>query len=408
MSSPPDTALQIRLVDTPAAIDAASWNRLLAATGESTPFMHHEYLLALHASGSASAQAGWLAQFLVAESQGRLVAACPLYLKEHSYGEYVFDWAWADAYQRTGLAYYPKLLAAVPFTPVPGARLLAADEDTRRLLLRALAQIARDNGLSSAHLLFMTDAEAAAASAEGWLMRHSVQFHWENRAPPLAPYADFAEFTAGLQREKRKKIAQERRRVAEAGVGFRVLEGAAIDDEAWDFFYRCYTLTYRAHRSTPYLTRDFFERMARTMPENWLLFVAERAGRRIAASLVAIDPQQRVAYGRYWGAVEHVPLLHFEACYYQPLAWCIAQGYRRFEGGAQGEHKMARGLLPVRTHSAHWLAHPRFAGAVADFLAHEGAGIDAYVNELQERNPFKEAPSDTPGGGAPPRGATSC
>jgi len=387
MSSSPDTGLRIRLVDTPAAVDAAAWNQLLEATGEPTPFMRHEYLLALHESGSTSAQAGWQAQFLLAEAGDSLVAACPLYLKQHSYGEYVFDWAWADAYQRTGLAYYPKLLAAVPFTPVPGARLLARDDDARRLLLQAMAQIAGDNGLSSAHLLFMTDAEARAAQAEGWLLRHAVQFHWENRAP--LPYADFAEFAAGLQREKRKKITQERRRVAEAGVSFRVLEGAQIDAEAWDFFYRCYTLTYRAHHSTPYLTRDFFQRMAGTMAGNWLLFIAERDCRTIAASLVAIDPARRVAYGRYWGAVEHVPLLHFEACYYQPLEWCIAQGYRRFEGGAQGEHKMARGLLPVRTNSAHWLAHPRFAGAVADYLAHEGAGIDAYVDELRERNPFK-------------------
>ena len=382
----PDAPARIRLVDTPGAIDATRWNELLDATGDATPFMRHEYLLALHESASASPEAGWVAQFLVVEDGDTLAAACPLYLKEHSYGEYVFDWAWADAYQRTGLAYYPKLLVAVPFTPVPGARLLARDDDARRLLLRALAQIARDNGLSSVHLLFMTDADARAAEAEGWLLRHAVQFHWENRA---TPYADFAAFTAGLQREKRKKIAQERRRVADAGVTFRVLEGEEIDTDAWDFFYRCYSLTYRAHHSTPYLTRDFFARMAQTMPQHWLLFIAERGGERIAASLVAIDPAQGVAYGRYWGAVEHVPLLHFEACYYQPLDWCIAQRYRRFEGGAQGEHKMARGLLPVRTNSAHWLAHPRFASAVSDFLEREGAGIDAYVDELRERNPFK-------------------
>ena len=382
----PDAPPRIRLIDTPGAIDAARWNELLDATGDATPFMRHEYLLALHESASASPEAGWVAQFLVVEDGDTLAAACPLYLKEHSYGEYVFDWAWADAYQRTGLAYYPKLLVAVPFTPVPGARLLARDDDARRLLLRALAQIARDNGLSSVHLLFMTDADARAAEAEGSLLRHAVQFHWENRAEP---YADFAEFAAGLQREKRKKIAQERRRVADAGVTFRVLEGKEIDSKAWDFFYRCYTLTYRAHHSTPYLTRDFFARLAQTMPQHWLLFIAERGGERIAAPLVAIDPAQGVAYGRYWGAVEHVPLLHFEACYYQPLDWCIAQRYRRFEGGAQGEHKMARGLLPVRTNSAHWLAHPRFASAVSDFLEREGAGIDAYVDELRERNPFK-------------------
>ena len=209
--------------------------------------------------------------------------------------------------------------------------------------------------------------------------------------PAPRPYADFADFTAHLLREKRKKIAQERRRVAEAGVTLRALPGREIDKPLWDFFYRCYTLTYRAHHSAPYLTREFFREIARSMPEHWLMFVAERERRLIAASLIALDPERRVAYGRYWGAVEHVPCLHFEACYYAPLAWCIEQGYLRFEGGAQGEHKMARGLLPVRTTSAHWIADARFASAVDDFLAREGEGVTAYLNELDERNPLKRA-----------------
>jgi uncharacterized protein len=317
-----------------------------------------------------------------------LVAACPLYVKEHSYGEYVFDWAWADAYQRHGLAYYPKLLDAVPFTPVPGPRLLARDEAGRGLLLRAMQQLARDAKLSSAHLLFLDEADQQAAIAEGWMMRSTVQFHWTQREG--APYADFTDLLASLQREKRKKIQQERRRVADAGVTFTALAGAQIAPDDWDFFYRCYAQTYREHRSTPYLTRDFFDRMARTMPENWLLFQAWRGGARVAASLIGIDPEQRSAFGRYWGAVEHIPCLHFEACYYQPLAWCIANGYVRFEGGAQGEHKMARGLLPVQTWSAHWLAHPQFAQAVGDFLAREGAGMAGYMDELNERRPFKD------------------
>ena len=385
----------IRVFDDPAAIDAAQWNALLDTQPVRTPFMRHEYLLALHQSASAVPATGWLPQFLCVFDGAALIAACPLYLKEHSYGEYVFDWAWADAYQRHGLAYYPKLLDAVPFTPVPGPRLLARDAHGRRLLLRAMQQLVRDGGLSSAHLLFLEELDQQAARDEGWMMRSTVQFHWHNREPQ--PYADFAQFLASLQREKRKKIQQERRRVADAAVTLTTLVGEAIGKDDWDYFYRCYTLTYRAHHSTPYLTRDFFGRMAQTMAANWLLFVARQAGEPIAASLIAIDPQRKVAFGRYWGATLHVPCLHFDACYYQPLAWCIANGYGRFEGGAQGEHKMARGLLPVQTFSAHWLAHPQFAQAVADFLAREGAGVEHYLDELNDRAPFK-----APAGPAPP------
>ena len=382
----------IRVFDDPGAIDAAEWNSLLAAQPSATPFMRHEYLAALQASGSATNDTGWRAQFLAVFDGDALIAACPLYLKDHSYGEYVFDWAWADAYQRHGLAYYPKLLDAVPFTPVPGPRLLGRDDASRRLLLRAIEALARQARLSSAHLLFLDAADQRAAREAGWMLRASVQFHWLNRAG--AAYADFAEFLSSLQRDKRKKIQQERRKVAAAGIGFRLSRGREIEPADWDYFYRCYQLTYRAHHSTPYLTRDFFARMAALMPEHWLLFIAERAGRRIAASLIAIDAARGVAFGRYWGATEYHSCLHFEACYYRPLEWCIANRYIRFEGGAQGEHKMARGLLPVQTASAHWLAHPQFARAVADFLEREGAGVEAYVDELRERNPFKEPSLD--------------
>ena len=379
----------IRVVDDPAKIDAAQWNALLESQPSSTPFMRIEYLRALHDSNSATQSSGWAPQFLTIVEGNTLTAACPLYLKDHSYGEYVFDWAWADAYQRHGLSYYPKLLSAVPFTPVPGPRLLARDTTARGVLLQAMQQFAREAKLSSAHLLFLDEADQQAARDAGWMMRSTVQFHWTQREPQ--PYADFPDFLASLQREKRKKIQQERRRVDEAGVTFTTHQGGEITREEWDFFYRCYTLTYRAHHSTPYLTRDFFARMANTMAENWLLFVAWRGGERIAASLITIDPTRRAAFGRYWGATEHVNCLHFEACYYQPLVWCITQGYLRFEGGAQGEHKMARGLLPVQTWSAHWLAHPQFAQAVADFLAREGAGVENYISELNDRLPFKSA-----------------
>jgi predicted N-acyltransferase len=373
--------------DDPTAHDAASWNALLEMQAAPTPFMRHEYLAALHRSASAVPDSGWTPCFVAVERAGRLVAACPLYLKDHSYGEYVFDWAWADAYQRHGLAYYPKLLVAVPFTPVPGSRLLAADDNARRVLLAAVEQIGRESKLSSAHVLFLDDRERASAQDQGWMLRAGVQFHWTNRGP--LPYASFADFASTLAREKRKKIAQERRRVADAGVTLHALDGTAIADADWDFFYRCYTRTYREHHSTPYLTRAFFAETARTMARHWLLFVAERAGKRIATSLFALDPDRRVAFGRYWGAVERVDCLHFEACYYAPLAWCIEHGYQRFEGGAQGEHKMARGLMPVPTQSAHWLAHPAFSDAVARFLEREGAGVEAYVDELRERSPFR-------------------
>lgn len=380
----------IRLHHDVGSVDAPGWDALLAASLRPTPFLSHAYLDALHASGSATEDAGWAPHFLTLERAGKLMAACPLYLKAHSYGEYVFDWAWADAYERHGLAYYPKLLAAVPFTPVPGSRLLARDAPARRALLAAIESIARDNDLSSAHLLFADEADLEAAGTQGWLIRSTVQFHWRNRTP--LPYRDFDEFLAGLQRDKRKKILQDRRHVAEAGVEFSALTGADITQLDWDFFYECYGATYRAHHSTPYLTRRFFALMSERMPQHWLLFIARRDGRRIASSLVALDPQRRRAFGRYWGALERVPCLHFEACYYQPLAWCVEHGYEAFEGGAQGEHKMARGLMPVQTWSAHWLSHPAFSDAVARFLEREGQGVQAYVDELAERSPFKSEP----------------
>ena len=381
----------IQVHDNPASVDAAAWDQLLERQAAPTPFMRHAYLLALHESGSAVPETGWAPQFITLHDKQGLQAACALYLKSHSYGEYVFDWSWADAYRRHGLAYYPKLLGAVPFTPVPGARLLAAGSQWRTRLASAVGQFARQAKLSSAHLLFTDEADTAALQAQGWMIRQGVQFHWLQ--DDAAPMADFTELLARMQRDKRKKIQQERRKVAEQGLVFTAHVGPAIDEALWDFFYACYTLTYQAHHSTPYLTREFFQRMAATMPENWVMFVARRngsAGAPVAASLIAVDAQRGVAWGRYWGATEFVPCLHFEACYYQPLAWCLAQGYQRFEGGAQGEHKMARGLLPVATRSAHWLRDERFATAVADFLASEGQGIHSYIDELRERNPFKD------------------
>ncbi len=379
-----------RVVEDPGALDAQAWNDLLdrQTGGPHGPFMRHEYLAALHASGSATASSGWQPQWITLWQGEKLVAAAPLYLKRHSYGEYVFDWAWAEAYARHGLDYYPKGVVAVPFTPVPGPRLLAQDAPARAALLQALLTHAQALGWSSLHLLFAAEADLEATRHAGLLQRQTVQFHWHNTG-----YADFDAFLAALQQDKRKKIRQERRKVAEAGVTFEWRRGQDIQTDDWDFFYRCYERTYREHGNPPYLSRDFFARLAEQQPTLWLLFLAHnRQGQGMAASLVALSDdsaQPAAAYGRYWGALERVDCLHFEACYYQPLQWCIDHGVQRFEGGAQGEHKMARALLPVATHSAHWLAHPAFADAVERYLAQESGQIDRYLTHLENRNPLK-------------------
>ena len=379
----------IRVLDTPGQVDAADWNALLAlqTPGDGlNPFMRHEYLSAMFESGSATPATGWTARFFTLSRGNELVAACALYLKDHSYGEYVFDHAWANAYHQHGLAYYPKALVAPPFTPVPGPRLLARDAESRTLLVKALVAWCSDEKLSSLHLLFASDADVAACEEAGLMLRHNVQFHWTG---PPGGYRDFDDFLMSLSQDKRKKIRQERRKVSDAGVRFRWSLGKDISPADWDFFYSCYERTYYEHGNAPYLSRDFFQRMQDSMAENWLLFVGERDGTPIATSLIAVCARgiraagqfdsinlAKVAYGRYWGATERVDCLHFEACYYQPLQWCMEHGYQRFEGGAQGEHKMARALLPVKTTSAHWLAHPAFADAVERFLAREGEGIE--------------------------------
>ena len=410
-----------RVYTAPQEVPAQQWDALLNAQPEASPFMRHAYLLALHESGSACPATGWAPHFITLESAGRLVGACVVYTKTHSYGEYVFDWAWARAYQQHGLPYYPKALVAVPFTPVPGARLLAASPQARAALVRTLLRWSEQAGVSSLHLLFAAPADVAACAEAGLMLRHTVQFHWNNEAPTLVaaptalppegateaptPFRDFEAFLASLTQDKRKKIRQERRKVQDAGVRFECLEGRAIGPADWDFFYRCYERTYLEHGNAPYLSRDFFQRMADTMPDHWVLFKALRHGRPIASSLIAVNAlptgaespngleKSRVAYGRYWGALERVDCLHFEACYYQPLQWCIANGYQRFEGGAQGEHKMARALLPVKTTSAHWLAHPAFADAVARFLEREEQGLSDYVEALRQHSPFRHADS---------------
>ena len=276
-----------QVLGSPVELDAAQWNALLARQEAPSPFMRHEYLAAMERSKSATPPTGWTPRFVILRRDGQLVAGCALYLKDHSYGEYVFDWAWANAYEQHGLDYYPKALIATPFTPVPGARLLAVDARSRQALIEAVLDWCRKQKLSSLHLLFASDEDIAACAAAGLMLRHTVQFHWTNTG-----WADFDAFLASLAHDKRKKIRQERRKVEQAGVTFRWACGADIEPADWDFFYRCYERTYYEHGNSPYLTRDFFRRMAREMPGNWLLFIAERAGRPIATSLIALGTTQ--------------------------------------------------------------------------------------------------------------------
>jgi predicted N-acyltransferase len=372
----------LKIFDSLAAIPAREWDALAGGN----PTLRHAFLQSMIDAGCTVAETGWLPQFMTLwrEVDGRdtLCGAVPLYVKGHSYGEYVFDWAWAEAYQRNGLDYYPKLLAAVPFTPCSGARLMAHTAADRALLVEGLLNLARQSDVSSLHVLFPEAAEHRLLIDAGMMARTAIQFHWQNH-----DYRHFDEFLATLNHDKRKKLKQERRKVAEAGITFRRLPGEAISAQDWDFFAACYDHTYRAHHSTPYLNREFFGLIGARMPENILLIVAERDGRPIASALNLWEA--RTLYGRYWGAMQFHSGLHFETCYYQALEFCIERGIGVFEGGAQGEHKLARGFLPVKCHSAHWLKAPRFARAVDDFLRRERGGIEQYVDELGDSSPFK-------------------
>ncbi len=371
------TEARVEIVSSLACVEAEDWNRLAG----SQPFLRHAYLYGLEQAGCVGGASGWAPCHVLLYRSGELIGALPLYLKHHSYGEYVFDWAWAEAYGRHGLAYYPKLLTAVPFTPVQGRRLLAQGED-RLLLIDAARALARDHGCSSWHCLFPTAEETTFLAQQGLLLRHGVQFHWRN-----AGYADFDAFLATLSHDKRKKIKQERRRVREAGVRFEHRVGSAITDADWGFFESCYRATYAAHHAAPYLNLAFFRHLGATLGEHCLMVLGERNGAPLCAALNLFDATH--LYGRYWGARAFVPGLHFETCYYQAIEFAIARGLEVFEGGAQGEHKLARGLMPVTTTSAHWLAHPEFARALAQYLERESAGVAHYLGELSESSPFK-------------------
>jgi uncharacterized protein len=370
------------IVSSLSEIGQEQWDALVSAQEDPNPFLSYAFLHALHESGSAAPETGWQPQYIVLHDGEQLAAALPLYVKGHSYGEYVFDWAWADAYHRHGVEYYPKLLSAIPFTPVAGPRLMAVDDAARAALVEVLVATQGAAEVSSTHVLFPPEEQARQLQEAGFMLRSGVQFHWLNGG-----YGTFEDFLATLEQKKRKNIRAERRKVREAGVTMRRVRGPDATDADWVLFNRCYRHTYKAHYSTPYLNLDFFRRIGASMPDNILLVIASREGRDIAASLVIHN--ESTLFGRYWGELEHVPCLHFEAAYYQPLEFCIEQGIQAFEGGAQGEHKMARGFLPTRTWSAHWLAHPSFADAIERFLERERGGIDDYMDELNERNPFR-------------------
>ncbi|MGO4397351.1 GNAT family N-acetyltransferase [Achromobacter sp. PAB15] len=359
-------------------IDAQAWDALAG----DQPFLRHAFLCALHETGCAAPETGWAPHYLALWRDGGLVAATPLYLKSHSRGEYVFDYAWADAFQRHGMRYYPKLLSAIPFTPVTGPRLLASNDEDRATLVRGLVAFAEEVKVSSLHLLFPSDADMRVLREAGFMIRESVQFHWTNDG-----FADFDAFLARMSHDKRKKIRQDRKKVAAAGLAFRWLRGSDIQEADLAFFYDCYCRTYFQHGNPPYLNRDFFLRAYRDQPDAFVLIMAEREGEPVAAALNLAGGD--ALYGRYWGATEYVPGLHFETCYMQSIAYCIAHGIARFEGGAQGEHKMARGLLPTPTWSAHWVAHPGFAEAIQNFLNEETSAVTDYLGELEAHTPFK-------------------
>lgn len=375
------TPYTIELVTDINAIDASAWNALT----DHTPFIQHAFLSALAQSKSVGSGTGWTGYFItIRDGSMQLVGAMPVYVKTHSYGEYVFDWAWADAYAKHGVPYYPKLISAIPFTPVTCSKLLSYDAEISHLLIATLSHVVSQHQLSSAHVLFTSDTCRPYFEEAGWLRRDGVQFRWENKA-----YVQWETFLASLSHDKRKKIRQERKKVVDAGVTCKWLMGTEIQESDWDFFYRCYCNTYEAHYSTPYLTRSFFSLIGQAMPQHILLIIAERDGKTIAAALNIYN--ETTLYGRYWGAVEYVPNLHFELCYYQAQAFCIAHHIRYFEGGAQGEHKLARGFEPRPTYSYHHIAHPEFANAIADFVRKESGHMSAYTNELEERAPFKKA-----------------
>ncbi|MFO0998470.1 MAG: GNAT family N-acetyltransferase [Alphaproteobacteria bacterium] len=392
---PLSVALAHRIAD----INAAAWDACAGVEGaaEGNPFVSHAFLSALEDSGSVGTKTGWAPHHLIVkDAGGRLLGAAPMYLKGHSYGEYVFDWGWAEAYERAGGQYYPKLQVSVPFTPVAGPRLMVRggcagelSATVQRTLIDAIQGIARENKLSSAHVTFPTEAEWTRLGEAGWLQRTGQQFHWENRG-----YATFDDFLGALASRKRKTIRKERQDVAASGVTIRPLTGDALKPEHWDAFHRFYIATSEHKWGHPYLTREFFHRIGETMADQIVLMFAEDGGRPIAGALNLMGGG--VLYGRNWGSLGEYRFLHFEACYYQAIEFAIRHGLRRVEAGAQGPHKIQRGYLPSPTYSAHWIADPRFRAAVENFLDRERRHVADEMQELGEYSPFRKDQTNEP------------
>ncbi|MHB8742538.1 MAG: GNAT family N-acetyltransferase [Sulfuricaulis sp.] len=380
--------MHVSVVDNLDKIPANEWNAL---AGEHNPFLRHEFLSTLESTGCVGGKTGWQPQYLIVNSDapgnGRLLGALPLYLKYHSYGEYVFDWAWANAYQQAGLNYYPKLVVGVPFTPATGPRLLsgtgAESAAINKQLVSGALDLMQERLVSSLHWLFITPGDAQLLEANGHLLRTGFQFHWSNPG-----YRDFDDFLSSFTAQKRKKIKRERRYVNEAGITMEVLSGASISSMHWDIFYQFYHSTIRAHGAIPYLTSEFFHTLGEKMRASIVLIFARRGTEYVAGALNLRGTD--TLYGRYWGCHGEFHSLHFETCYYSSIEYAIAQGIRYFEAGAQGEHKLARGFTPVITYSAHRLAHPQFNRAVAEYLARERLDVATFVDELNEHAPYKK------------------
>ena len=376
------SALNLHISAAMAAIDVDEWDAL---TDGGNPFVSHAFLLALEDGGAVGGDSGWdPMHLLLRNDDGQLLGAVPTYLKHHSYGEYIFDHGWANAFERAGGAYYPKLLVAIPFTPATGPRLLVKDnrDDLKIALARGLESLLEKYQLSSAHVNFLPSSDADILSAAGWLQRSSIQFHWHNRG-----YADFDDFLASLSSRKRKNIRKERAAIAAAGVTMRPLTGSAIKQDHIDYFYRFYLSTIDRKWGGAYLTHAVFSQLRRTMADRMLLVMAEYNGQIIGGALNFIGHD--ALYGRNWGADIDIPNLHFEACYYQAIEFAIATGLSRVEAGAQGIHKVQRGYLPVTTHSVHHIAHDGFREAVSRFLASETRGVEAEKNHIAMTSPFK-------------------
>ena len=377
---------QLEILDSLAEITPAEWNALLPA--DAGPFLKYEFLASLEETGCVGPNTGWQVAHLGLRDKGQLIGAMPMYLKQHSYGEFVFDWSWAQAYEQRGLQYYPKALCAIPFSPVQGSRILSAPGLDRlpieQTLITGLKNVVIHNQLSSAHVLFPYKTEAKELESQGFMLRDSVQFHWHNH-----DFQNFEHFLSTLTMKRRKNLRREREQVNKEAIRFRHIPGGQASDADWDFFYRCYQNTYIEHQSSPYLNEAFFKLLAKRMPEHLHLIIAQRNETPIATSLLIVDKASSKVYGRYWGAIEYIPCLHFETAYYQAIEYCIEHHIQTFEGGAQGEHKMARGFLPTTIQSAHYIADPTFSSAVQHFLDREHQGIAAYVDELAEHSPLK-------------------